>query len=261
MNKLRYESMRDYNYDFTIENNSLDFENQPHFHKNLEIIYVLSGNYVCNVNGERHELEPDDICYISPCKIHSAPPCKGGMCFLFMASENLLGDFSSTFKNSAFPVILNNKQFNRDRILPFLQLFKQPTTPFLEKGAVNYILGLLLTEYELVQSPPDKNSDVVIKVVQFIDNHYAEKLTLDYVAQKLGYSKFYFSRLFNSIIQKSFSDYLNLVRIDKFLTKYNDAKTQNITELLYECGFDSPTTFYRNFKKIYGVTPSEYLTK
>ncbi len=261
MKKLYYESMRDYNYDFVLDKVSLDFENHPHFHKNIEIIYVSSGNYVCNINGEQYELEPDDMCFISPCKIHSAPPCSNGKGFLFMASENLLNDFAPLFKNSTFPVVLNDKNFNKTQILPFLQLLKPPFSTFLKKGAVNYILGLLLTNYELIKSQPDKNSDVVISVVQYIDKHYAEKLTLSGVAEKLGYSKFYFSRLFNRIIKKSFSDYLNLVRIDKFLTRYNDGKIQSINELLYECGFESNTTFYRNFKKLYGITPSEYLSK
>lgn len=261
MKKLFYESYRDYEYGFVLDDTDFNFENHPHFHKNTEFIYVTQGDYVCNINGNSYEFTKDDICFISPCKIHSAPTCKNAKGYLFMASESLLSEFSSAFKNQTFPVKLSNKTFNRERILPFLKLLTPPYTSFVEKGAVNYLFGSLLTEYNLEPCLPDKNSDVVIKVVQFVDKHYAEKLTLDCVAEKLGYSKFYFSRLFNRIIKKSFSDYLNLVRTEKFLSKYNDAKTQTVTELFYECGFDSSTTFYRNFKKIYGVTPSEYFSK
>lgn len=258
MKKLFYESIRDYRDEFVIEKQKLDYENPPHFHKNTELLYITDGEYTCTINGETYTVTQNEICFISPLKIHSANAKEGCKGYLVMSSDKLLSDFSSIFKNSAFPVVLGDKEFNKQRILPFIESIKPPYTPFIEKGVVNYVFGLLLSRYDLEPCTSDKNSDAVVKIVQYIDDHYAEKLTLEGVAEKLGYSKFYFSRLFNRIIKKSFTDYVNLVRTEKFLSKYRDAKSQTVTTLFYDCGFDSPTTFYRNFKKIYGVTPSEY---
>lgn len=55
------------------------------------------------------------------------------------------------------------------------------------------------------------------------------------------------------------SSYINLVRLQQMMKKAKRKSDVNITELAYECGFDSLSTFYRYFKKVYGINPTEAL--
>ena len=79
------------------------------------------------------------------------------------------------------------------------------------------------------------------------------------ISAAFGYNKYYFSKLFNRYIGENMSSYINLVRLQQMMKKAKRKSDVNITELAYECGFDSLSTFYRYFKKVYGINPTEAL--
>ena len=69
------------------------------------------------------------------------------------------------------------------------------------------------------------------------------------------------SQVINSLEGKNFYDYINKKRIDQFLTltSFPENRKYTFLSLAFECGFNSKTAFNRNFKKITGYTPSEYI--
>lgn len=87
------------------------------------------------------------------------------------------------------------------------------------------------------------------------------ELTLVELAQLLNVHPNSLSQVINSIECKNFYDYINDKRVEEFKTIVVLPKNQKYTllSLALECGFNSKTTFNRNFKKSTGVSPSEYL--
>lgn len=87
------------------------------------------------------------------------------------------------------------------------------------------------------------------------------ELTLGDVAQKLEVHPSILSQVINSKEQKSFYDYINSLRVEEFKRIVADPKNQNYTllSLAFECGFNSKSSFNRNFKKFTGHSPSDYL--
>ncbi len=87
------------------------------------------------------------------------------------------------------------------------------------------------------------------------------ELTLGETAQKLNIHPNYLSQVINSVAKKNFYDYINFQRVEEFNRLAQDPKNQKFTllYLAFECGFNSKTSFNRNFKKIMGMSPSEYL--
>lgn len=87
------------------------------------------------------------------------------------------------------------------------------------------------------------------------------ELTLTMVAEELDIHPNTLSQVINSVEQKNFFDYVNTLRIEEFKERIaipdNDKYT--LLSLAYECGFNSKTSFNRNFKNITGKSPSEYL--
>lgn len=69
------------------------------------------------------------------------------------------------------------------------------------------------------------------------------------------------SQVINRAEQKNFFDYINTLRVADFKEKAANPENQKYTllSLAYDCGFNSKTSFNRNFKKITGKSPSEYL--
>lgn len=90
-----------------------------------------------------------------------------------------------------------------------------------------------------------------------IGKHYAEELTVGELAEVSHMSETHFRRVFQKTMNMTPSDYVNLVRIQmacEFMKKSADSM-----ELVAEkCGFQSVSTFNRNFKKILGITPYQW---
>ncbi len=91
----------------------------------------------------------------------------------------------------------------------------------------------------------------------YIDEYLAEKITLSSLAQGMRSSKFHFARNFQKHIGMSPMKYVNFARIQraKVLLLREDL---TITEIAQQVGYDDLSALNRNFKKIIGVTPTEF---
>jgi AraC-like DNA-binding protein len=90
----------------------------------------------------------------------------------------------------------------------------------------------------------------------FIDDHFAEKIDLDNIADEAFFSKFHFIRLFNSIYNKTPHQYLSFVRIEK--AKQLLISGMPAAHTCYAVGFESVSSFSGLFKRVTGETPSAY---
>lgn len=105
-----------------------------------------------------------------------------------------------------------------------------------------------------------KNSvkeDVMIHVVEYIQDHFAEDISLETVAKKFYFSSSYLSTMFKNNQGVSFSDYLIGLRMKKAvkLLMQPGGKVRTISNLL---GYHDPSYFARVFKSYYGISPEEY---
>ncbi len=94
-------------------------------------------------------------------------------------------------------------------------------------------------------------------LLDYIEKHYTENITLESITELSGFSKFHFSRLFKQYTDMTFCDYLNYRRItaaEEMLAKPD----LSITDLALLAGFPSISTFNRVFKQKHGCTPTEY---
>lgn len=89
------------------------------------------------------------------------------------------------------------------------------------------------------------------------------ELTLGELAKELSVHPNSLSQVINSFENKNFYDYINTRRIEEFkkLVQQTDSKKYTLLSLAFECGFNSKTAFNRNFKKVTGVSPTEYLAQ
>jgi len=89
------------------------------------------------------------------------------------------------------------------------------------------------------------------------------ELTLAGLAKTLEVHPNHLSQVINSYESKNFYDYINLKRVDEFsrLALNPDNRNYTLLSMAYECGFNSKTSFNRNFRKVTGISPSEYLSQ
>lgn len=95
------------------------------------------------------------------------------------------------------------------------------------------------------------------EIIDYISEHFNEKLSLGELSQKCFYSPAYFSRLFKKTFNMSFTDYIMDIRLKHCCELLKDSD-YTIEKIMEECGFFDKNTFYERFKNKYGCTPSEY---
>ena len=116
-------------------------------------------------------------------------------------------------------------------------------------GMINFLFGLLAKAY-----PPEKEftkkSFFYSNILLFIEEHLFENLTLDMLAAHFGYSKNYFSAMFNDAIGMHLKDYINRLRMQKAITRLENAESkETVLKIALECGFNSVNTFYRALRR------------
>ena len=98
---------------------------------------------------------------------------------------------------------------------------------------------------------------------EMTENKYFQnpELSLNDLATTLGVHPNILSQVINTFEGKTFFDYINYHRVEEFkkIVKLPDNQKYTLLGLAYDCGFNSKTSFNRNFKKATGFAPSEYL--
>ena len=106
----------------------------------------------------------------------------------------------------------------------------------------------------------DYKNHIVSDVKKYINEHTHDKLSLNEVAAIFGISPSYLSQLFGKYNDTGFNEYINICKIEeaKRLLKSENLKVYEVADML---NFGSEFYFSKVFKKIQGVTPSEYIAK
>ncbi|MET2984437.1 AraC family transcriptional regulator [Aureibaculum conchae] len=96
------------------------------------------------------------------------------------------------------------------------------------------------------------------KAYEFIFNNFNEPITSKDVANVVQMNSSAFSRFFKRMHRKTFTGFLNELRIG-YACKLLIEEKQNITSICYDCGYNNISNFNRQFRKIKGMSPSQYL--
>ena len=125
-------------------------------------------------------------------------------------------------------------------------------------GKLNDLLTLLMESswHREAHTNAPKKMDISL-VKSFLDEHYKEKLSLESVASHFFIDKHYLARLFKEQYGVTLVTYLQQVRIThaKRMLRFTD---KSIEEIGLECGIGELNYFSRVFKKLEGVSPSEF---
>lgn len=126
-----------------------------------------------------------------------------------------------------------------------------------EQSFVHFFNELLEYSRNYTSQHSDRNKMLIQKVKAYVEEHYAEEITLDDMADMIGYSTYYFMKLIKEYLGMSFGDFLTSVRMNnakKLLLSTN----MSISEVGYSVGYNDANYFARVFKRQEKITPSEY---
>lgn len=124
--------------------------------------------------------------------------------------------------------------------------------------AKNYIHLYILEVLETIkQQNSEKEPILKDKVVEYIKTHFGESITLEDIANEVGFSTYYFGKIFKKTFKMTFTEYLTNLRIEQAKKHLKDDSI-TVKDVTYRVGYMDPNYFTRVFKKYEGVTPTEY---
>lgn len=110
---------------------------------------------------------------------------------------------------------------------------------------------------DFLDETKNRYSPVIGGILNYIDEHYAEEISLGIIADKVNANPVYLGQLFHYETDQYFSDYLNNIRLEKAKSLLLESKN-TVIEIALMVGYSSKTHFFQMFKKKFGVTPTEF---
>ena len=102
-----------------------------------------------------------------------------------------------------------------------------------------------------------KTLDKMKVVLKYVENNYADKISIADIADVAGFSESHFMRYFKETMGTSFVDYLKDYRLT-MAARLLQSSDSSVLSISGEVGFESLSYFNRAFKKHYGMTPLQY---
>ncbi len=227
-----------------------------HFHKNFEIIYVISGNAICSVNNQKKIIEQGEFVLCLPNEVHSIKSIDNAKVWVGVFSEDFIHEFAKHIKGKRGADFSFRCSESVMRYLAENFIKEELSDIFAIKSCLYALCGEYLRQIPLVENI-EKQSSIMPCVIDYVENNYKKPISLATLAESLGYDYCYFSRIFNRFFSMSFSDYLNIYRFNEARNMLTETDI-SITAIAYESGFQSVRSFNNTFKKLSGISPSEW---
>lgn len=256
----------------------------PHWHKEIEIIYVKEGNVNIGVNDVPIQLKRNDIYFIN-----------GGDVHYFLASpesERIVIQFDLSFFQDISSLEKTNKEMRNlfSSIVQASSLWSQEVADQMRqllmtvheennerKSGYRYVIKAKMFEMlailsrevpqnenwndqvreEISSTKQMENLERLDKIFMYIEAHYQDTITLNDISAYMRFSSFYFTKFFKKNTGTTFIQFLTEYRLNKakWILLNEDA---TVTEVAERTGFSSVKTFHHQFKDLMGISPLKY---
>ncbi len=240
-------------------------------HDYYELYFLLEGTRDVFFEDKMFILPKNSICIFPPFSMHKTEggPYKRVNIYI---SRDLLNANEEAFLNGCTDSVAF--QIDSEVSGLFFGLLKQAsqiqdTTPFKKSYVLAFTKSLLylLQRYRLTplthsatSNHPKNNDPFILKIVSYINEHFAENLTLDHLSQLFFTSKNTLCKRFQAVMNCSIMDYCSHVRLNEAKHLLLTTK-KSLDEIAERCGYASANYFSLIFKRKIGLSPLNYRKK
>ena len=247
----------------------------PHWHTPFEVIMPVKNGYTGVVGEKHYELREGDILLICPGIVHELFAPESGERIIFQPSLSQIQIRELDLLISLLrPAVLITKEefpdFHPVAQKLMLEIKEEYflCEPYYETAIYSRFMRILVDigrlhgalKHPVSDASNSRQKDYLDKflyITNYINEHFAENLSLEQVADLAGFSKYHFTRLFKQYTDTSFYKYLNQKRIDYAKTLLLDPDLP-VIDVALQCGFSSLSAFLRMFKQLNKCTPTEF---
>ena len=247
-----------------------------HYDKELIIEYYRKGTASLRIEGNFYDISEGDIVILNPDEMHVSErkdPCYMEKIVLHV-SEGLISQFG--MENPVFLKKIAKKAKGRGNLIPSetakklglskkidecLNLAKEDTPEALvllsckTVEVLSAVSGLVEKE-DAINAESAFSNKTVNKIIDYINRHYTEEITMDTIASRFHFSKYYISHLFKDYVGISPYDYLIARRLYTCNNLIRAGHT--VKEACFSVGFSNYSNFFRLYKKHFNITPQQF---
>ncbi|MBQ7370090.1 MAG: helix-turn-helix transcriptional regulator [Clostridia bacterium] len=222
-----------------------------HFHKNFEIYILRRGRIELSINEKQYEMSDGQIAVIDSYDVHAySVGDKGNDDCVLLIPYEYLQSFNAERRNLKIqnPIV-------KDETLAkeILKIVDEYVTDGREErvriAGIGLILSVLYGKLSFTEDKVRDEVDLLRQILAYLQEHYREDVSRFKIAKELGYTETHVSRIFHRYLKMGISEYVNDLRL-AYVEKLRKAgDTRTTIELLYEAGFKSQQTYYRQKKR------------
>ncbi|NKF06510.1 helix-turn-helix transcriptional regulator [Clostridium gasigenes] len=276
---IDYKNMLNVNYELLYISKSKfenDWHSTAHFHPFTEIFFITSGRGSFHLDAKIVNVSEGDLIIINPNCLHTEKSTffKEPLEYIVLGVDNLLLSFSETKiliqDNDSVKLYTILNYADKNIILQYLNplIYEITTKEYNYDIACKSLLILLIITILrgiknniIIQDEPQKKLNLeCMKIKNYIDSHYSEDITLDFLAGLTYINKFHLVHSFTKQVGLSPINYVINRRIEesKNLLKTTNYSVRDITTIV---GFSNSSYFSQTFKKMTGESPRSYRLK
>ncbi|MBN2299986.1 MAG: helix-turn-helix transcriptional regulator [Acholeplasmataceae bacterium] len=232
--------------------------------ESYEFEFIIESNGYMNLEGNRYVLKPGDLCLRKPGDLTRGESPYSCYMISFSMTQNHKSSFEPFYHNEIFnqlPPVLHTKNPKYYEMI-FENILDQyiknePSSNLLIRSLILEIIYAAYQECKQDYLPSSAYHMIIKKAIDYIENHYGEKISLNQISQIVNLSPSHFQKIFKQTMNRSPNEFLLNLRLTKAkeLLLITD---ESITDIAYRSGFESHAYFTYVFHKILGVSPSTY---
>ena len=228
-------------------------DDAPHFHDSIEFIFIKKGHVLCHVENKTMLLGEGDIVFAESYETHFYEMQEPDvLAIVLVLSREYTNIFRQLYPGLTFESFLTDKEANKS-IFDLMNKWvsRSDKTQIFNHAQTNCLFSLLIEKYKTIPRHKYEGDILEKELLRYIHLHYLEDITLKTMAHDLGYSPEYCSKILKKCLNNGIRTYINSLRLKKANELLADKSTNRTQlEILYQCGFSSPSTYYRVKKEI-----------
>ncbi|MDE6905976.1 MAG: AraC family transcriptional regulator [Lachnospiraceae bacterium] len=249
-----------------------------HWHEEAELTMLTKGNCLYQVDLVDYKVKEGDILFVPPLFLHaiSVEAEEEILSETYVFHMNFLGGNATDICSTRYLTPVMNQEFSMPCLITkehpayvsLEKIFRQITSLY-DQEVFGYELALkslflqamfLLLQYSRknVSSDARASSEKLKNVLDYIERHYGEAISVSDLASLCYFSEYHFMRFFKKHMSMTCVEYVNNLRLEKAVELFEQGET-SILEVSLSVGFRNLSYFHRAFKKKYHMTPLSFI--
>lgn len=274
--------MHKYSFDMSNVDFYLEYKDKPlqnrfkkeHYHSAWEFYFYLGDSMTFFLNDTSYDVEKYDLVFVDRHVYHKTSYkneekeriliiLKEGFFSLFNDKELIYQYLLNISKFASLSFKGETKKIIRDRFLRIAKIYEEGN---IQGGKLQiYFTELLATINDMIENDEvstgkalkNKNAIIISQITNYINNHYSEKISLDFLSEMFFVDKFHLCHTFKKETGMTIIDFINQKRMVEagILLKTTKMSVFDISNIV---GFQNQNYFGSMFKKQFGMSPREY---